>query len=142
MTQFCSFRNQMICSDVDGPRACQRVVSQKEKKTNTIFKHIYTESRKMVLMNLFAGQGETQMQKTGMWAQRGKERVGWIGSAALTYTHCHAYSRQLVGNCYTAESSSLVSCDDPEEWDAGMQQEGDSGKSGYVRHTADSLCCA
>ena len=63
--------------------------------------------------------------------QRGKERVGWIGRAALTYTHCHAYSRQWEAAILHRELS-LVLRDDPEEWDEGMQWEGDSGKSGYM----------
>ena len=42
-----------ICSDVDEARVClYRVKSVKKRKSNTI----YMDSRKMVLMNLFAGQ--------------------------------------------------------------------------------------
>lgn len=76
----------MICSD-GGPRACQRAVSQKEK-TNTIFKHIYTESRKMALMNpLRAGIRRHRCRNRHVDTAGQGERVGWIGSAALTYTH-------------------------------------------------------
>ena len=41
-------------SDVDEPRACYTEWSQEEK--NTIYYHIHMESRKMVLMNMFAGK--------------------------------------------------------------------------------------
>ena len=34
----------------------QSEVSQKEEKKNTVYYHIYVESRKMVQMNLFPGQ--------------------------------------------------------------------------------------
>ena len=33
------------------------------------------ESKKMVLMNLFAGQQRRQIQRTELWTQWGKERV-------------------------------------------------------------------
>ena len=36
----------------------QNEVNQKEKNKYPIYQRIYTESRKMVLMNLFAGQQE------------------------------------------------------------------------------------
>jgi len=36
--------------------AIQNEISQKEKNKYRILRHIYMESRKMVLMNLFAGQ--------------------------------------------------------------------------------------
>ena len=37
----------------------------------------------------------------------GKERVGQIGSMTLTYIHCLAYNRQLVGSCGRAQSAQL-----------------------------------
>ena len=43
----------VICRDVDGPRVF--IISQKEKK-NTVYYHVYMESRKLVQMNLLAGQ--------------------------------------------------------------------------------------
>ena len=42
----------------------------------------------MVLMNLSAGQ-EIQMERTGMWAQSGRERVGRAEKEALMCTHDH-----------------------------------------------------
>ena len=41
----------------------QSEVSQKEKDKYHILTHIYMESRKMVLMNLFAGQEQRHMYK-------------------------------------------------------------------------------
>ena len=42
------------------------------------------ESRKMVLMNVF-----TWKERTDLWTQSGKERVGRKEKVALTYIHCH-----------------------------------------------------
>jgi len=39
-------------------------------------------------MNLFEGM-ETQIQRTDFWTQWGKESVGQIEKAALTYIHYH-----------------------------------------------------
>ena len=48
------------------------------------------ESRKMILMNLFAEKEcKTQIQRTDLWTQRGKVRVGQIEKVALTYIHYH-----------------------------------------------------
>ena len=44
---------------MDEPRAItQSEESQKEKKTNIIYEHIYMDSRKMPQMNLFAGRNK------------------------------------------------------------------------------------
>ena len=45
------------------------------------------ESREMVLMNLFAGQEQTQTWRTDLWA-RGEEKVGEF-SQRLEHIHCH-----------------------------------------------------
>ena len=46
------------------------------------------ESRKMILMNLFAEKEcKTQIQRTDLWTQREKERMEQIEKVALTYTH-------------------------------------------------------
>ena len=60
----------------------------RKRKTNTVYEPIYVESRKMVPMNLSAGQ-EIQMERTGTWAQSGRERVGRAEKAALMCTHDH-----------------------------------------------------
>ena len=50
-------------SDMDEPRVCHpREGSQKEK--NTRYERVYMESRKMVLINLLAGQEERRRQNT------------------------------------------------------------------------------
>ena len=51
----------------------------RKRKTNTVYQCIYMESRKMILMNLFAGQEERQTRdrrETDSWTPQGKERVG------------------------------------------------------------------
>ena len=45
-----------------------------------------------------------------------KGRVGKIGRVALTYIHCLAYNRQLVGSCGIAQRARWVLCDDLEGW--------------------------
>ena len=45
----------------------QSEVSQ--RKTNIVYEHIYMESRKMVLMNLFAGQQWRLRQRTDLWTR-------------------------------------------------------------------------
>ena len=46
----------------------QNEVSEREKNTYCILTHIYMESRKMVLMNLFAGQEERHRHNTeNLW---------------------------------------------------------------------------
>ena len=47
-------------------------------------------SRKMVLMNLFAGQQwRIQPYRTGLWTQWGKERVGQIERIAWKHIYYH-----------------------------------------------------
>ena len=55
-------------------------------KTNRIF-CIYMESRKMVFMNLFAGQQWRCRLRTDLWIQWGKERVGQTERVALKHIH-------------------------------------------------------
>ena len=48
------------------------------------------EPGKMILMNLFAGQEETQRQKTDLWTQSGRRRWDQLREWHLTYTDNHA----------------------------------------------------
>ena len=54
----------------------QSEVSQKEKEKYHFLMHIYMESRKMVLKNLFTGQGETNIgsRLMDMWRVEGRVR--------------------------------------------------------------------
>ena len=52
----------------------QNEVNQKEKNKYPIYQRIYTESRKMVLMNLFAGQKYRDIEKR--FVDTGGERKG------------------------------------------------------------------
>ena len=58
----------------------QSEVSQKEKDKYRILTHIYMESRKMVLKNLFTGQQwrETDIENRLMDIGRGEERVRYM----------------------------------------------------------------
>ena len=61
-----------------------------QRKTNIVYEHIYMESRKMVLMNLFAGQQWRWRYKEQTCGHSGgKERVGRI--ERVEYTHTHSY---------------------------------------------------
>ena len=49
------------------------------------------ESRKRVLMNLFAGKEWRYRCKERTCGQWGKRPVGQVEKVALTYIHCHVY---------------------------------------------------
>ena len=54
----------------------QSEISQKEKNKCPILTHIYIKSRKMLLMNVFAGQEQTHTKKTcGHGALSGKDKL-------------------------------------------------------------------
>ena len=55
-----------------------RVKLVRKRKINLILMHIYMESRKMVLMNLFAGQQWRNRHRTDLWT-RGMGRGGVRG---------------------------------------------------------------
>ena len=48
----------------------------RKRKTNIIYQCTYVETRKMVLMNLFAGEREGHGHRVDMWTWWGKRRVG------------------------------------------------------------------
>ena len=52
------------------------------------------ESRRMVLVNLSAGQERRHRQRKDLWTQ-GVEMVGPMERVALTYMHYHLQNRQL-----------------------------------------------
>ena len=53
------------------------------------------ESSRMVLMNLFAGQQWRRRQnRTDLWTQRGKERVGRTERGAWKHKHHHMQKSQ------------------------------------------------
>ena len=56
----------------------QSEVSQEERDKYHIVTHIYMESRKMVLMNLFARQQWRDIEKRLMDTGRGEERVRYM----------------------------------------------------------------
>ena len=55
------------------------------------------DSRKMVLMNPFAGLQMRHTERTDVCTQWGKERVGGMKRAAWKHTHCHMYNREPGG---------------------------------------------
>ena len=67
----------------------QSEVGQQEKNKYCVLTYIYMESRKMALMNICGEGRKTQIQKTNLWTQWGKEKVGQVEKAASTYTHYH-----------------------------------------------------
>ena len=76
---------------VDEPRAYTER-SQKEKIKHCILTHIYMESRKMVLRNLFAGLQWRQTQRTDLWMKVGVgrgERVRGVEREACKHRHHH-----------------------------------------------------
>ena len=87
-------------------------VSQKEK-TNVIYECIYIYGIQRngtdELINICRAAIETQTQRTDLWTQRGKERVGQIETVALQDIHYHMLSRQ--------KWESAQCCDNLEGWD-------------------------
>ena len=71
----------------------QGQVSQKEKNKYHIVTHIYMESRKTILMNLFAGQQWIHRHRTDLWTWgRGrKERVS--STERVTWKHILPYGK-------------------------------------------------
>ena len=45
----------VICSDADRPRICHTERSKSEREKQILYIHVYMESRKVVLMNVFLG---------------------------------------------------------------------------------------
>ena len=68
--------NWVICSDMDGPRVCHTEWSKSEREKYHILKCIYMESRKMVLMNLLAGQ-EYKHRHREWTCGHSRGRRGW-----------------------------------------------------------------
>ena len=54
------------------------------------------ESRKLVQMNLCAGQKQMQKQRMNMWTW-GKGKLGWIGGVALPCLHHRMWNTPLLG---------------------------------------------
>ena len=64
-------------------------VSQKKKYKNCILMHIYMEFRKMVLMNLFAGQQWRSRYREPACGHSSGRRVGQTERVALKHIHYH-----------------------------------------------------
>ena len=59
----------------------------RKRKANIVYQCIYMESKKSSTDEPICREGmEMQMD---LWAQRDKERLGWIEKVALTYVHNH-----------------------------------------------------
>ena len=58
LTKYKKGQNWVSCGDVYETRVCHTEWSKSEREKRTLYvnTHIYTESRKMVQVNLFAGQ--------------------------------------------------------------------------------------
>ena len=57
-----------------------------------------------------------QTDRTDLWTQQGKEKVGWIERVVLTYIHCHVLNRWLVGRCWASLVAQLVK-NPPTTWE-------------------------
>ena len=63
------------------------------------------ESRKVVLMNLYAGQQWRHRLEKGLVVTVGKERLGGIERVALIHIHYHKYNRFPVGICCVTQGT-------------------------------------
>ena len=80
--QYCGLENPM-------DRGAWQATVHGVAKSWTQLSDFTIESRKMVQMNLFAGQEQRQTQRMEMWTQREKRRVGQIWRIAVIYIHYH-----------------------------------------------------
>ena len=72
----------------------QSEVIQKEKNKYCIFMYTYMESRKMVVMNLFAGnQWKGRHRETTCGHKLGKESVGQMERVVWNHIHYHIDSK-------------------------------------------------
>ena len=58
---------------------------------------MYMESRKMVLMNLYAGQ-QWKCRQSEQTCKHNEKRTGWIGRVALKHIHSVQFSRSVVSD--------------------------------------------
>ena len=82
----------------------QSEVSQKEKNRYCILTHMYMESRRMVLMNLFAGQ-QRRHKKRGQVVDTVREGEGGTNGESSIETYTSPYNRQPVGICYVTQGT-------------------------------------
>ena len=52
--------NNAICNDMDGPRDCHSDWNKSDTKTNIIWYHLYVQSKKIIQINLFTKEKQTQ----------------------------------------------------------------------------------
>ena len=103
----------------------QSEISQREKN---ICQCIRMESRRKVLMYLFAGSSREADVENGLWVW-GTEGVR-RGERSIADARHLMWNRQLVGSCYIAQELNPVPCDNLEGWSGGWK--GDSVGSRYM----------
>ena len=65
----------------------QSEVSQKEKNKYSILNHVYTIQKNGIDEPICREGMQMWIQRMNMWTQEGKERVGQMEKAALTYIY-------------------------------------------------------
>ena len=75
------------------------------------------DSRKMVLMDLLAGQQWRCRHRGDSWTQRRRERLGRTERAAWKYTLYHVWNGQPVGICCMTQGAQISLCDNLHGWD-------------------------
>ena len=126
--------NWVICSDVDGPRACHMEWSVRKRNKYCILNAYVWNLEKWYWWTYL--QGRNRDINVEMWTKREKERVEWIGKIAPTYIHYPVWNRQLVGSCCRVQGAQLgvlwwprgVGCG---WWEEGWREGGSRGR-GYV----------
>ena len=96
---------------------------------------IFKDSRKVVLMNLFAGQ-----DRVWTCGQLGAGRVGWTESSIDVYTiMCKTADGKLLH--ITEGGLSSVLCDELDGYDGGAEWQGGSNGGAICTLIAESHCC-
>ena len=105
----------------------QSVISQKEKNKYRILTHIYgTQKNGTDEPSVRAGI-EIQTQRTDLWTQWGKGRLGRIERVALTCIHYMCKIDSSWEAVVQHREVSLVLCDDLEGWDGEGGKEAQEG---------------
>ena len=115
---------------VDEPQAYYTEWSQSEREKQ-IYSCICMESRKMVMMNLFARQ-QWRCRENGLVHRWGKETVGWMEKVAKKHVYYHMSHGEPVGICCMTQGAQILALWQPRGAGWGGRWEGGSRGMGHM----------
>ena len=99
---------------------------------------MYVESRKMVQMNLFAGQ--EYKCRCREWLCGHREETGWAGRLGLMCVRQHVWNRQLAGKLLRTTGDSDCALRSPRWWGGRAMREGIEVRIELIHNIAKQLC--